>query len=1203
MADVQITVAVEGGDAAKQQLAGIASATEAVTAANKTQQALDESRAYTSSLNAIAQQKRIDSDYAEALQIDALRDHTQALIQAYNEAQGAASGAGAGLSAALDKITLNSQYARREMMMLGREIVSGDLARAPMTLSSLVFHSNALSLLMKPISLGIIAVGAAIGTMITAAVQGAKEVEAMNLALAATSGFAGMTRSAMADMAEQVSRNSELTIGVSKELVTQIVASGRYSAENVAALAGMVDDYAVVTGMSAAKAGEALVKMFEDPAKASETLNEKYHYLSVAELDRIKTLEATGQIQEAVALALAKFDEHIGGYSQNVGFFAKAWDEAKKGLSGFWDSLKGIGQDKTLDQRIADLQSTIAKSGGILGGGNVMNQSDLAEKRALLEALQQQRRFEADIAELKGENVRQATLELAAHKEAEKSQLAQIQNVKNQIELVKSEPDPTLRAQRTYELTKQLGVLQAGIGADRRAVATDAESAATKLWGIQSKSDIDALNAKLKIHEISKFQHDTEVLAIDLETIKRKAADEQAILNRGNLTALQKQQHEEALARYAAEATARQAAYDNSLLVDANALLVKQAEVSTKSTEAIVVGQEKVNLSLQTQIDKQKLHNEEIGKTKSQVESLQAAELNRQIAAVQFDIDTARQDEIIVGSADNYIGRLETTKARLLELQQLQLLGSFLQEAADTKKQETAQEDIRIARDVSLTLQDQRDRLLALRDAYLEQGKSVTMMRDVGKAINEVDKQLVEHQQKVWGLGFTWKGVSDAIDATVMQARTSVATNLSAMLKGHEDFRTAVQNIWHGLGNFIVDEMAKLVVSEAFAGLKSWFGGMFKGMFSGVGETIWASIKPIASPIMDMFSGIFKSVGQTIWDFLSPAFTALSSMFGGLLSGVIKGLAEGMASSAAAGGGFSSVVDLAIKGWNMFSGGTSAGAVNDLTSSGGGFVTAADAAQLSATTQGTGYIASDTAGYGAEGAASTSYAAYLPAVVSASQGEYKKAAGQAAFTYAGAAIGGMFGMPMVGAVVGSFVGGLIMGDSGGREKASDIRLYKDPNTGGFALDVGNISDAGPSQAAFAEGPGAALTAEINDPTRYNANKINSMLSSIGFGTTVGLDLGFGVPVDSATALAQLVQVLTPAANFATGGEMLVTRPTLIRTGEVGPERVSVSPLTGAVHGQGGGNITNNFNGPFISDAYGMKLFLKGQQRLLQRGGF
>ncbi|MEK7766526.1 MAG: hypothetical protein AAB368_09830, partial [bacterium] len=63
-------------------------------------------------------------------------------------------------------------------------------------------------------------------------------------------------------------------------------------------------------------------------------------------------------------------------------------------------------------------------------------------------------------------------------------------------------------------------------------------------------------------------------------------------------------------------------------------------------------------------------------------------------------------------------------------------------------------------------------------------------------------------------------------------------------------------------------------------------------------------------------------------------------------------------------------------------------------------------------------------------------------------------------------------------------------------------------------------------------------------------------------------------------------------GFATGGESVVTKPTLFMAGESGAERVRVSPMAGASRSSGG--ITNVFHGPTIMDPYTMRLWLRGQ---------
>jgi hypothetical protein len=62
--------------------------------------------------------------------------------------------------------------------------------------------------------------------------------------------------------------------------------------------------------------------------------------------------------------------------------------------------------------------------------------------------------------------------------------------------------------------------------------------------------------------------------------------------------------------------------------------------------------------------------------------------------------------------------------------------------------------------------------------------------------------------------------------------------------------------------------------------------------------------------------------------------------------------------------------------------------------------------------------------------------------------------------------------------------------------------------------------------------------------------------------------------------------------FQHGGDTVVTRPTLLGVGEVGPERVSIRPLAGR-QGGGNGGTTVVVQGPLIIDEIGMSRFTSG----------
>lgn len=264
-----------------------------------------------------------------------------------------------GSSMSMKGLGLNTQFARRELMMLGREALTGDFSQMPRTFGSLVAHANLLPLLLNPVTIAIALIGVTATAMAIAIEKGRKEQEAMNTALQMTGNFAGTSTGALSVMAEQVGKTGRMTVGTAKEVIQQILDSGRYSEQNIAKMAGLADNYAKVTGESVEKLTPKLIQMFEDPAKASERLNQQYHYLSASQLQHIIELQQAGDKQAAVTAAIDAFADRVPDATAKVGLFGKAWDSVAKGMSDVWNNLKKINQEDTPQSALAAAQARL----------------------------------------------------------------------------------------------------------------------------------------------------------------------------------------------------------------------------------------------------------------------------------------------------------------------------------------------------------------------------------------------------------------------------------------------------------------------------------------------------------------------------------------------------------------------------------------------------------------------------------------------------------------------------------------------------------------------------------------------------------------------------------------------------------------------------------------------------------------------------
>lgn len=301
-----------------------------------------------------ANDARVDTAYAK-------------LKQEISATQAAMSGVGPAASDNFGKVregaeksAFATQGARRELMVLAHEAMSGDFSRMPGSMMVLAGRTGQTTLLFNPLTLAIAAAAAAGVGFAVAVHQGAEEMKAMDRALASTSNFSGQTRGSLRELAAEMAQSSQLTIGQSKEVVTQLAASGRIGAEAFGAVAGLVSKYALATGQHAEDATPKLIKLFSDPTKGAEELNQSMHFLTVEQMNHIRVLQAAGKETEAQLVLADALKDKFGTQEENLGSLATGWRRLSKDASSAWDSMMGWGRTNTLDEDVKQATDKLA---------------------------------------------------------------------------------------------------------------------------------------------------------------------------------------------------------------------------------------------------------------------------------------------------------------------------------------------------------------------------------------------------------------------------------------------------------------------------------------------------------------------------------------------------------------------------------------------------------------------------------------------------------------------------------------------------------------------------------------------------------------------------------------------------------------------------------------------------------------------------
>jgi hypothetical protein len=244
---------------------------------------------------------------------------------------------------AMHTFSLNSALARREIGRLGTDIVNGNWGRFDQTALTLANYSGLMSVAFSPLGLAIGAVVGSLGAFVVAAAQVAIEDDKLNKSIQQTGNFADTTTGQIDKMASGMA-TTKTSVGAARDILNQLVASGRVGGQALGALGQASVDMAELTGQSAEKATGEVLKMFDGTAASALKANEQYHFLTTSIYEQIKALEDEGDTQAAMDVAAEAFHRaaqlRIEQMNQSLSGLAKMWDSVKTSAGNAWERMK-----------------------------------------------------------------------------------------------------------------------------------------------------------------------------------------------------------------------------------------------------------------------------------------------------------------------------------------------------------------------------------------------------------------------------------------------------------------------------------------------------------------------------------------------------------------------------------------------------------------------------------------------------------------------------------------------------------------------------------------------------------------------------------------------------------------------------------------------------------------------------------------------
>ena len=431
-----------------------------------------------------------------------------------------------------------------QSLMLGMPPMQILMQQGPQVIDVFGGIGNTLRHMRQFLTLARVGLGLLAGTAVAgvsswnAYLKSTKEVETAHAGL----GRGLATSSAQLEEAARAGASAAgISIKAARSMEVQFLRTGRIGAEHYDELIGLSKDFAATLGLEPEAAGAQLAEMFSDPAKAADTLYQKYGLIDAATMRYAQTLVSQNRAGDAQAVLLDALPDKLANAEEGMHALERAMQGIKRGASGLWDGIgagiDGIFDGPTLDEQLAIAQrhlKTVNRRGGG-GGGGEYAQNAQAQYTAIrgglnYEGLNAYYENDRREAELRGKNA----LTLAEGSGAT-SRMRQEEALRNQIAALQAGVgapghDSFQQAEIQQALEAKKRVLEALIAPQQRLNELDrldAQIAAERNPVLRAEMEARRARLQMADQEVSQAEIDTAASRARLKVIEQTIASSQ----------------------------------------------------------------------------------------------------------------------------------------------------------------------------------------------------------------------------------------------------------------------------------------------------------------------------------------------------------------------------------------------------------------------------------------------------------------------------------------------------------------------------------------------------------------------------------------------------------------------------------------------------------------------------------------------------
>lgn len=604
---------------------------------------------------------------------------------------------------------LGTAQARRELIVLGHEAMTGNFSRMPGSFMVLANRMGATATMFGPITAGLVAVGAGaavLGVMVAHAEEFNRVLNSMQVQLEATGRGSMMSNQDLTALIDQMAAMPGMSKDAAEKTLSVFAQTHAIGAPLFKDLALLVNDFAAATGETAPAAAKKLAAAFADPAAGAKTLEKEFGTLTASQVLNIEQMMKQNDLAGAQKALYDDLLPSIAGLAEKG---LTPLQKATNGVGVAWDGLlKSMGDSSAIkgasaavvglvngfawmidhaDQvnKVLKMLPIVGPSIGVAEGG-----LSLAANLGTPKAGGATGTWPASSSEVAAKALDdqvKGALALGASYSTltEKAQALQVTQtaIKAALDASTQSGDTTsaafVKLSGEYTaVTKSVADAWRAAGAEGVALTNERIASALKLQDISIGSAQNELETELKLKQITKEQYDEANTGLLLsknyvEQIAVQRKLDVAVM--GQATDQQKLALQLQLDQLKAQAQAIAQKGSNQQLLDENDALLAQQAIVDKMTDGVnKLGAADLK-RLTDSIAAQKLHNAEIGKTAEQIELAKRDTLDLGTTQMQNEADAIeamlQEQKGNAAVLEVYGAMLESLKAQIAARREL----------------------------------------------------------------------------------------------------------------------------------------------------------------------------------------------------------------------------------------------------------------------------------------------------------------------------------------------------------------------------------------------------------------------------------------------------------------------------------------------------------------------------------------------------